>query len=111
MSWRWVPLPISLRLSSRSSAKMSLRSSNMAKTLLGARGAVAAGGGQDGVDDRLVAGAPADVAADRLDHILARRMRVAIEQRLRRHQHAGRTIAALRGEMLHESGLQRMQRR
>src|SRR5438552_1165023 len=108
MSWRWVPLPISLRLSSRSSAKMSLRSSNMA-TPSGALGGAARGGGKDGVDDRLIAGAAADIAADALDHLLPRRRRVVIEQRLGGHQHAGSAIAALRREILHERGLQRMQ--
>src|SRR4029079_14236453 len=108
MSWRCVGLPISFRLSSRSSAKMSLRNSSMTCPL----GALAvAGGGQDGVDDRLVAGAAADVSRNRVDHVGAGRRRVAVEQRLRGHHHAGRAEAALRGEVLHERGLDRVQAR
>src|SRR4051812_16156757 len=109
MSWRWVPLPISLRLSSRSSAKMSLRSSNMGFPS-GALGGATGGGGEDGIDDRLVAGAAADVAGDAVDHLLPCRLRIVVEQRLGRHQHPRRAIAALRGKVLHEGGLQRMQR-
>ena len=36
-------------------------------------------------------------------------VRIAVEQRLGRHQHARRAIAALRREILHEGALQRMQ--
>src|SRR5262249_35488654 len=106
MSWRWVPLPISFRLSSRSSAKMSLRSSSMAMSL-GAD--PAAGGGEDSIYYRLIAGAAADVAGDRLDDLVAARRRIAVEQRLCGHQHARRAIAALRGKMVREGALQRMQ--
>src|SRR3954468_23469892 len=110
MSWRWVPLPISLRLSSRSSAKMSLRSSNMARIPSGASRGAARGGGENGVDDRLVAGAAADVAGNAVDDVLPRRLWVVGEQRLGRHQHPRRAVAALRGKVFHEGGLQRMQR-
>src|SRR4051812_5339516 len=108
MSWRWVPLPISLRLSSRSSAKMSLRSSNMAKIPLGAPRRAAGGRGEDGVDDRLVAGAAADVAGDAVDDLLPRRLRIVVEQRLGGHQHPRGAIAALGRKVFHEGGLQRM---
>src|SRR4029079_11797860 len=104
MSWRCVPLPISFRLSSRSSAKMSLRSSSM--MVSSGAGPAAGGGGEYGVDDRLVAGAAADVARDCLDDFGAGRRRIAIEQRLRRHQHAGRAVAALGRKLLHERLLQ-----
>ncbi len=65
--------------------------------------------GEDRVDDRGVAGAAAEVAADRLDHLLARGVGVAVEQRLGGEQHAGRAVAALGGEVLHERLLQRVQ--
>src|SRR5262245_27644945 len=106
MSWRWVGFPISLRLSSRSSAKSYLRTSSMVCY----SGALSVGGrGEHRMDDRLVTGAAADVAGDRLDHVGARRRRIAIEQRLRGHQHARRAEAALRGEIVHERGLQWVQ--
>ena len=63
----------------------------------------AAGGGEDGVDDRLVAGAAADVAGDRLHDFGAARGGIAIEQRLGSHQHARRAIAALGGKILGRS--------
>src|ERR1700688_3012376 len=106
MSWRWVPLPISLRLSSRSSAKMSLRSSSMAGSS-GAR-ASARGGGEHGVDDGFVSGAAADGARDCVDDLFAGGRGVVVEQGFCRHQHARRAIAALRGEMFHEGALQRV---
>src|SRR5699024_6793124 len=43
-----------------------------------------AGGIQDRVDDRLVAGAAADVTGNGLRHLVPGRTRVAVEQRLRR---------------------------
>src|ERR1700722_278132 len=110
MSWRCVGLPISLRLSSRSSAKMSLRSSSMGYPS-GASFSCARGGGENGVDDRLVAGAAADVAGNRLDHLDPAWRGVAIEERFRGHQHARRAISALGREMLHERRLQRMKLR
>src|ERR1700736_7829 len=108
MSWRWVPLPISLRLSSRSSAKMSLRNSSMARCPSGAS-ASRRSGGEHGVDDGFVSGTAADVARDRVDDLVAGRRWIAVEQGLCRHQHAWRAIAALRREMLHEGALKRMQ--
>src|SRR4051812_16014684 len=106
MSWRCVPLPISLRLSSRSSAKMSLRNSSMIRS---SRPGPAARCSQDGVDDRFVAGATADVSGDRLDNFGVARGGVAVEQRFCGHQHARRAIAALRGEMFCKGALERMQ--
>src|SRR5262245_10591380 len=108
MSWRWRGWPTSLRRSSRSSLKYSFLNSSTA--LLPAWLPVALGRGiQDGVDDRLVAGAAADVAGDGLRHFLTRRQGIAIEQRLGRHQHARGTEAALGREVLHEGHLQGMQ--
>src|SRR5882757_7491967 len=107
MSWRWVPFPISLRLSSRSSAKMSLRNSSIVRS--SGACASARGGGEHGVDDGFVSGTAADVARDSVDDLVAGRRWVVVEQGLCRHQHARRAIAALRSEMLHESALQRVQ--
>src|SRR3990172_386187 len=108
MSWRWLGLPTSLRLSSRSPLNSSFLNSSTALPL-GSSCAAFGGSIQDGVDDRLVAGAAADVAGDRLHHVGARRSRIAVEQRLRGHQHAGSAEAALGREMLHEGRLQWMQ--
>ena len=69
----------------------------------------ARGGVQDGIDDGLIAGAAADVAGNRLDHLFARRRGHLVEQRLGGHQHAGRAVAALGGEAVHEGLLQGME--
>src|ERR1019366_2722001 len=108
MSCRCVGWPISFRLSSRSSAKMSLRNSSMACPL-GAATALAACGIEHRIDDRLVAGATTNIAADGFDDILAGGIGIAVEKRFRRHEHARRAIPALGGEAFHEGGLQRMQ--
>ena len=65
---------------------------------------------KDRVDDRLVAGAAADVAGDRLDNVGAVRVGIAVEQRLGGDDHARRAEAALRREPLRERCLQRMHR-
>src|SRR5271155_1412115 len=108
MSWRAVGCPISIRLSSRSSAKMSLRNSSMLVPS-GAPTIVAAGSVEHSLYDWLITGAAADVAAESIDHVCPRRVRVAVEESLCGHQHAGRAIAALGGEAFHECVLQRMQ--
>src|SRR5262245_8138127 len=108
MSWRWRGWPTSLRRSSRSSLKYSFLNSSTA--LLPAWRPAALGRDiQNGVDDRLVAGAATNIAGDGLGHVLARRCRVALEQRLGRHQHARGAEAALGREVLHEGFLQGMQ--
>ena len=63
------------------------------------------------VDDRLVAGAAADVAGDRLDHVVAARIGIGVEQRLGGDDHAGRAEAALGGEAVGEGALHRMRAR
>ena len=68
------------------------------------------GGGEDGVDDRLVAGAAADVAGDGVDHRRAVGIGIAVEERLGGEDHAGRAEAALGGEAVGEGALQRVQR-
>ena len=61
--------------------------------------------------DRLVAGAAAEVAREPAADLVVRRVGVAVEQRLRRHEHAGRAEAALQRVLLDERALQRVQRR
>src|SRR3954462_1748164 len=68
-----------------------------------------AGGSLDGVDDLEVAGAAADLAGERLGDLVARGARIAIEQPLRRDQHSGRAVAALRRAVIGETLLQRME--
>src|SRR6266511_239816 len=65
----------------------------------------------DRLVDRGVAGAPAEVATDRLCHLHARRMRRRVEQCPRRHQHPRRAVPALRGAFLGERDLQRIELR
>ena len=59
---------------------------------------------------RLIPGAAAQISRNRLDDFVACRARIVVQQRTRRYQHSGRAVAALGGEMLHEGGLQRIQR-
>src|SRR5260221_11527784 len=59
--------------------------------------------------DLLVAGAAAQVPRDRFLDSLAARVRLALEQRLRRHQDPGGAVAALRAAEIGEGRLQRMQ--
>ena len=66
----------------------------------------ALGGQRDRVDDLLIAGAAAEVAADRVADLVLGRPRVGVEQRLRRDQHSGRAIAALQSMRLAEAVLQ-----
>src|SRR5437764_2188597 len=68
-----------------------------------------AASGFDGVEDLEVAGAAADLARERLGDLAPRRARIAIEEPLRRDQHPGRAIAALRGAMVGETLLQRVE--
>ena len=66
-------------------------------------------GGEDGIDDRFVARAAADVAGDRVDDGVAIRIGIAVEQRLGGDDHAAGAEAALGGEAVGEGPLQRME--
>src|SRR5579885_2530520 len=66
------------------------------------------GGGLDRVDDVLVAGAPAQVAFDRLADLRFGRILVAGEQVSRRHDHPGRAVSALKPVLFPETLLERM---
>src|SRR5437588_3689786 len=55
------------------------------------------GGAQHRANDARVAPAAAEVASQRLPHLLLARARGVREQRARGHHHAGRAVAALRG--------------
>ena len=59
-----------------------------------------AGRGHDRVDDPRVAGAAAQVAADRLAHLVLGRRRVGGQERLRGHDHPRRAVAALGREVV-----------
>src|ERR1043165_9163682 len=63
----------------------------------------------DGLVDRGVSGAAAQVAADGLRDLIACWAAVAVKERLRREEHPWRAVAALCGALLGERGLQRMQ--
>jgi hypothetical protein len=67
------------------------------------------GGIEDGTDDLVVAGAPAEVAGEPVTRLGLARIRIAVEQRLGGDQQARRTEAALQRRMLQEFSLQRMQ--
>ena len=67
------------------------------------------GGRLHGFDDLQVPGAAAQVAGQRLADPLARRIGLAIEQRPRRDQDAGRAVAALRPAEVGEGLLQRVE--
>src|SRR5665811_2485147 len=67
------------------------------------------GGGENGADDLVVAGAPAEVAGEPVARLGFRRVRIAVQQGLGRDQHARRTKSALKRRMLEEFSLQRME--
>src|SRR5580765_2697818 len=62
-------------------------------------------GALDGLEDLQVPRAAAEVARARVLDRVARRARVAVEERLARPQEAGRAVAALRGVEIRERGL------
>src|ERR1700682_5517651 len=66
-------------------------------------------GGLDGLDDVLVAGAPAKVALERLTDLLLARRGVLVQEADDRHDHPGRTEAALQSVLLVERLLNRME--
>ena len=66
-------------------------------------------GGGDRVDDRLVAGAPAQMAGEEVGDLGAARRLFAVEQVGRGHQDPGRAEAALERVRLAKGGLQRRQ--
>ena len=72
-------------------------------------GAGAVRRGEDRLDDRLVAGAPADVAADGVDDIFAGGTRIGVQQRPGGHEHARGAESALGREVIHERLLQWME--
>src|SRR5262245_11551692 len=59
------------------------------------------------LDDFDVAGAAADVAAERCANVVLARMRIAPQQARRRHDESGRAVAALGAELLVEPALHR----
>src|SRR5215470_15136471 len=67
------------------------------------------GGIEDGTDDFVVAGAPAEVAGEPVARLGLRRIRITVQQRLGGDQQARRAEAALQRCMFQEFSLQRMQ--
>src|SRR6516164_9257808 len=59
------------------------------------------------LDDFDVAGAAADVAAERGANVVLARMRIAPQQARRRHDESGRAVAALGAELFMEPALHR----
>src|SRR5437870_1471727 len=64
-----------------------------------------AGRAQDGFDDAVMRPAAAEVGFQRSAHVLLGRMRIAVQQFLRAHDHAVDAIAALRRLLLHKGAL------
>src|SRR5262249_7857542 len=63
----------------------------------------------DRLEDLHVAGAAAEIARQRLADLGQRRLRLLLQQRLRRQQESRRAVAALRGAEIGERLLQRME--
>ena len=61
----------------------------------------------DGLDDLAIPGAPAEDPAERVLDLELGRVRVGVEQRIRRHEHARRADPALRRAGAQEGGLDR----
>src|SRR2546423_15699159 len=57
----------------------------------------------------LIAGAPAEISFQAVTNFFTRRMRIAIDDLRRGHDHSGRAIAALQSMLLPEAFLHRMQ--
>jgi hypothetical protein len=66
-------------------------------------------GESDRHHDPMVAGAAAEIALQSIPDLLCRRIEVAVEQRLGRHQHTRCAIAALHSACVNERRLQRVQ--
>src|SRR5512146_2636614 len=64
----------------------------------------------DGFVDLQIPRAATEIAAQRIPDLLARGVRVGVEQRLRHEEEARRAVAALRSTELREGSLQRVQR-
>jgi len=62
----------------------------------------------DGLENLLIAGAPAEIPREGFADLIAGRVRVLVEERLGRDEIAGRTVAALRGAEIGERFLQRV---
>ena len=67
------------------------------------------GGGLNGVDDVLVAGAAAEITGDALPDLTFGGIRIVLEERDRCHDHPGGAIPALKAVFVPEAFLQRMQ--
>src|SRR5262249_24280226 len=70
-----------------------------------ARGGRLFAGSQDGFDDLVITGAPAQHAADAVEHLLLGWLRAPAQRIRGRHQHARRTDSALRRPMVEERAL------
>ena len=99
----------------RSGLKWIQRSSRGLSTRLAGRlgafmpASLAGRGALDGADDALMGAAAAEMPVERVDDLGARRLGVAVEQRLGGHDDAGQAVAALAGLLVEEGLLQRMQ--
>src|SRR5207244_3642103 len=62
-----------------------------------------------GIDDVLIAGAPAEISGDALADLALRRLRVIGQQVDGRHDHPGRAVAALETVLFPEALLHRVQ--
>src|SRR5262249_21624844 len=69
---------------------------------------VGTGGAQHRANDAVMGAAATEIGCERCAHIRLVRLRITVEQLLRRHDHAVGTVAALRRLLLDESCLQRM---
>src|SRR5262245_9323704 len=67
------------------------------------------GGVLDGLDDVVIAGAPAEVALEPVPDLTLARLRIALEQLRRRHDHARSAESALKPVLLPEPLLDRME--
>src|SRR5262245_61752254 len=82
---------------------------SVARSVVNSLASQLGGGIEDGTDDFVVAGAPAEVAGEPVARLGLRRARIAVQQRLGSDQQARRAEAALQRRMFQEFSLQRMQ--
>ena len=92
-----------------SSRRSSLRLTGSPKVRVDiAQPRIRCGGGQHGIDDVLVAGAAAQIARQRLAHLVLARRRMFVEKGRHGHQDARRAVAALQAVVIVHRLLQRV---
>src|SRR5689334_14079560 len=109
ISSTYVALPVIRRGSSRRRMLLPTRVSVLVMVVAPMSVASLGCGGAHGLHDVLVAGATAEVSFEAVADLVVSRVRIALEQLLRGHDHAGRAVSALEAVLIPEGFLDGMQ--